>query len=47
MNVVLWVAALRVLTALLIVSILWPNLLQAWRWPRRVEARADARRVTP
>jgi hypothetical protein len=46
MNVVLWVAALRVLAALLTVSIVWPSLLQPWRWARRVEAQADTRRIT-
>jgi len=46
MNVVLWVAGLRVLSALLIVSIVWPGLLEPRRWARCAEARANTRRTT-
>jgi hypothetical protein len=46
MNVVLWVAGLRVLAALLIVSVVWPGLLEPWRWARCADARTNTRRVT-
>jgi hypothetical protein len=32
MNVFLWVAALRVVAGVLIVSLVFPDLLQPWRW---------------
>lgn len=36
MQVDLWVAVLRILAAVLAVSILWPKLLQQpWRWMRQ------------
>jgi hypothetical protein len=46
MNVELWVTALRILAAILAISVVWPNLLQPWRWVRREDAKADTRRVT-
>ena len=44
MPIDLWVAALRMLAAVLTISILWPALLQPWRWLRRARVgngRAD------
>jgi len=38
MNVFLWVAALRIVAGVLIVSIVFPDLLQLWRRERRVVA---------
>jgi hypothetical protein len=44
MNVELWVTALRILAAILAISVVWPNLLQPWRRVRREDAKADTRR---
>jgi hypothetical protein len=46
MNVVLWVAGLRIIAALLIVSVVWPSLLAPWRWARCSGERANRRRDT-
>jgi hypothetical protein len=46
MNVVLWVAGLRILAALLVVSVVWPGLLEPWRWMRCAGAHANTRRDT-
>jgi hypothetical protein len=44
MTIFLWIAALRVLAALLIVSVVWPGLLEPRRWAR-LYAPADTRRA--
>jgi len=46
MNVDLWVAGLRIIAALLIVSVVWPNLLEPRRWVGRADEGADTRRAT-
>jgi hypothetical protein len=46
MNVVLWVAGLRILAALLVVSVVWPGLLEPWRGARCASAHANTRRNT-
>jgi hypothetical protein len=40
MNVFLWVAALRITATVLVFSLVWPSLLQPWRWtkPRTLRA---------
>jgi hypothetical protein len=45
MDIELWVAALRVVTAVLAVSVVWPNLLDPRRWMRRMSIKADTRRA--
>ncbi len=40
MNVFLWVAALRIVAAGLIVSLVFPDLLQPWRWAQTRTRRA-------
>lgn len=42
MNVFLWVAVLRIIAGALIVSIVFPDLLQLWRRERRAEAAESA-----
>jgi hypothetical protein len=44
MTIFLWVAALRVLAALLIVSVIWPGLLEPRRWAG-LNAPTDTRRT--
>lgn len=46
MNVDLGVAALRALAAVLIVSVVWPRLLEPRRWIRRRAERTATRRVS-
>ena len=46
MNVVLWVAGLRILAALLIASVIWPSVLEPWCWARCASGRANMRRDT-
>lgn len=41
MQVDLLVAVLRILAVVLAVSVLWPNLLQPWRWPRQARLTKD------
>jgi hypothetical protein len=45
MNVDLWVAALRILAAVLAISVFWPNLFEPRRWARRLDTKADTRRA--
>jgi hypothetical protein len=40
MNVFLWVAALRIVAGVLIVSLVFPNLLKPWRWAQPSTRRA-------
>ena len=41
MNVDLWVAALRILAAVLVISVVWPNLFEPRRWARRLDTKAE------
>ena len=45
MNVDLWVAALRILAAVLVISVFWPNLFEPRRWARRLDTKAETRRA--
>jgi hypothetical protein len=45
MSVDLWVAALRILAVVLMISILWPDLFEPRRWARRLDTKADTRRA--
>jgi hypothetical protein len=45
MNVDLWVAALRIVAAVLAISVFWPNLLEPRRRARRLDTKADTRRA--
>lgn len=45
MNVDLWVASLRILAAVLAISVFWPNLFEPRRRARRLDTKADKRRA--
>jgi hypothetical protein len=45
MDIEFWIAALRIIIAVLVVSVIWPNLLDVRRWMRRLDDKADTRRV--
>lgn len=45
MNVDLWVAALRILAAVLAISVFWPSLFEPRRRARRLDTKADTRRA--
>lgn len=45
MSVDLWVAALRILAVVLMISVLWPDLFEPRRWARRLDTKADTRRA--
>ena len=42
MTIDIWIAALRVLIVLMTISIVWPSLLEPWRWVRT----RDTKRAT-
>jgi len=45
MNIDLWVAALRILAAVLVISVVWPNLFEPRRWARRLDTKAETGRA--
>ncbi len=47
MQVDLWVALLRILAAVLAITVLWPNWFQPSRWMRKVRVTKDTPEATP
>ena len=46
MDIDLWIVALRITAAVLVISVIWPNLLDLRRWARRLDIKPDTRRAT-